>query len=99
MRKDEIENYITLQNSEHTIERITKELETDDTIIYTLVTSRQGYIYPRYVNLVALRLSTYKDYWVVFAPTEKQVITLGESLQIFFNAAWNNNIENKGGYK
>lgn len=99
MRRNEIEQYIIVQNAENTIESLTKEFETDEVIIYTLVTSQRGYIYPRSVNLFALKLSTKKDYWVCVAPTVGQVEVLEKDLPKLFKQAWNSNIENKGGYK
>jgi len=99
MRKEEITQYITIQNSENNIESLIKEFETDDVIIYTLVTSKAGYIYPRSVNLLALRLSTKKDVWICFAPTDQQIEVLSKDLPKFFKNVWNTNIENKGGYK
>ena len=99
MIKADIENYIQTKNSENNIITLTKEYETDDVIIYTLTTSKAGYVYSRNVLLVALRLSTNVDCWNCFAPTESQIETLTLDLPKIFKRIWNSNIENKGGKK
>ncbi len=99
MKRNEIEQHITIQNSEHNIESLVKELETEDIIIYHLITSKKGYVYPRYVNLLALKLHPNKDYWICFAPTENQLEVFEKDLPKLFKRVWNSNIENKGGMK